>query len=233
MAGNWAGCRQSSLITRLPTIPSSSSSSSSKVSHISSCDIIISFHQTILSFNITSAFMMKAALVLASGAALVGSAYAGGVHKMKLQKIPLSEQLAHADIATHGKALYQKYGGQKFMGSRPEHHKEEMFKDTSIHPDADGHPLPVSNFLNAQCKIFLSSQRRFSLIIWQISRKSALGHHLKRLKLYSTRDHLIYGSPQQIAARSLAFSIPRMIPRSHQHTSKTVLVLKYDTALAA
>ncbi len=97
---------------------------------------------------------MKAALVLAGAAALVGSAHGSGVHKMKLQKIPLSEQLAHADIVTHGKALYQKYAGQQIMGSHQEQHKEEMFKDTSIHLDADGHLVPVSNFLNAQCKSF-------------------------------------------------------------------------------
>ena len=73
---------------------------------------------------------------------------------MKLQKIPLSEQLEHADIATRGKALYQKYADQKTMGIRPEQHAEEMFKDTSIHTDGENHPVPVSNFLNAQCKIF-------------------------------------------------------------------------------
>jgi saccharopepsin len=39
--------------------------------------------------------------------------------------------------------------GQKYMGIRPQWNKEEMFKDTSIKPDA-GHPVPVSNFLNAQ-----------------------------------------------------------------------------------
>ena len=97
---------------------------------------------------------MKGVLTLTASAALLGSAHCGGVHKTKLQKIPLSEQLEYADIATHGKALYQKYAGQKFMGIRPEQHKEEMFKDTSIHPDGDNHPVPVSNFLNAQCKIF-------------------------------------------------------------------------------
>ena len=50
------------------------------------------------------------------------------------------------DINTHVKAL-----GQKYMGIRPQSHKDEMFRDTSIHVDGDSHPVPVSNFLNAQC----------------------------------------------------------------------------------
>jgi saccharopepsin len=36
------------------------------------------------------------------------------------------------------------------MGIRPQNHKDEMFRDTSIHSDKDTHPVPVSNFLNAQ-----------------------------------------------------------------------------------
>jgi saccharopepsin len=75
----------------------------------------------------------------------------GGVHSLKLQKIPLSEQLEHADITTQAKGLYKKYAGQRFMGVRPNSHREEMFKETSIHLDQDDHPVPVSNFLNAQC----------------------------------------------------------------------------------
>lgn len=86
---------------------------------------------------------MKTAWAVATGA-LLGLVDAG-VHKMKLQKIPLSEQLEYADIATHAKAL-----GQKYMGIRPNGHREEMFRDTSIHLDKDTHPVPVSNFLNAQ-----------------------------------------------------------------------------------
>lgn len=41
------------------------------------------------------------------------------------------------------------------MGVRPEAHVEEMFRDTSIHEDNkkenETHPVPISNFLNAQC----------------------------------------------------------------------------------
>ena len=92
---------------------------------------------------------MKSRTILAA-AGLAGLAH-GGVHTMKLQKIPLSEQLEHADITTQANSLYKKYAGQKFMGVRPDSHKDEMFKDTSIHFDEDNHPVPVSNFLNAQC----------------------------------------------------------------------------------
>ncbi len=40
--------------------------------------------------------------------------------------------------------------GQKYMGVRPQAHREEMFRETSIHLDNDNHQVPVSNFLNAQ-----------------------------------------------------------------------------------
>ncbi|KAL2354332.1 putative vacuolar protease A [Cryomyces antarcticus] len=85
---------------------------------------------------------MKGAFLLAAGA-LLGSVSAG-VHKMKLKKVPLSEQLEHTTINEQMKAL-----GQKYMGIRPQGHADEMFKDTSIHLDG-GHPVPVNNFLNAQ-----------------------------------------------------------------------------------
>lgn len=94
---------------------------------------------------------MKNGLLFAA-AAFTGLANCG-VHKLKLQKVPLSEQLEHADIATHAKSLYKKYSGQKFIGIRPGAHEDEMFRDTSIHLDQD-HPVPVSNFLNAQCLFY-------------------------------------------------------------------------------
>lgn len=50
----------------------------------------------------------------------------------------------YANIQEHAKAL-----GQKYMGIKPENHAEQMFKAPYV---ADGsHPVPVSNFLNAQC----------------------------------------------------------------------------------
>ncbi|KAH8904552.1 eukaryotic aspartyl protease [Coniochaeta sp. PMI_546] len=84
---------------------------------------------------------MKGALLTA--AVLLGSAQAG-VHKMKLKKIPLSEQLETVPINHQMERL-----GQKYMGLRPNTHSEAMFQDTSVHVDAN-HPVPISNFMNAQ-----------------------------------------------------------------------------------
>ena len=107
-----------------------------------------------------SIYNMKTGLILALGA-ISGLAQAA-VHTVKLEKVPLSEQLEHADITTHAKSLYKKYSGQRFMGVRPDTHKEEMFRDTSIHLDKDDHAVPVSNFLNAQCP-YRSFPLRFTL----------------------------------------------------------------------
>ncbi|PWW74908.1 Asp-domain-containing protein [Tuber magnatum] len=85
---------------------------------------------------------MKSSIIFAAGS-LLGSALAG-VHRAPLKKIPLTEQLSHRDISTQMKAL-----GQKYMGIRPEKIGEEMFKTQEIKTDG-GHPVPVSNFLNAQ-----------------------------------------------------------------------------------
>ena len=67
---------------------------------------------------------------------------------MPLKKVPLSEQLEHANIGEHVQAL-----GQKYMGVRPQKHLEELFNkeegEYSILPEKN-HPVAVSNFLNAQ-----------------------------------------------------------------------------------
>jgi len=84
---------------------------------------------------------MKGALFAA--ALLLGSASAG-VHKMKLKKIPLSEQLEYANVEAQMKHLSQKY-----MGAKPQVQSEGSFRDTSIHHEQD-HVVPVDNFLNAQ-----------------------------------------------------------------------------------
>lgn len=102
---------------------------------------------------------MRNNLVLAASVALAGPA-ACGVHKLKLDKIPLSEQLEHADIATHAKSLYNKYSGQTAMSTPPLSHKDEMFRETSIPVSEEDHPVPVSNFLNAQCMIPCTDQNR-------------------------------------------------------------------------
>ncbi|KAK8096223.1 vacuolar protease A [Apiospora kogelbergensis] len=85
---------------------------------------------------------MKGALLTA--AALLGSADAA-VHKMKLQKIPLADQLESIPIDMQVRGL-----GQKYMGGRPESHVEAMFKDTTMHTMDKNHPVPISNFMNAQ-----------------------------------------------------------------------------------
>ncbi|GAW24584.1 hypothetical protein ANO14919_141730 [Xylariales sp. No.14919] len=85
---------------------------------------------------------MKGALL--SAAVLLGSAQAGGVHKMKLQKVPLAEQLETIPIETQIRGL-----GQKYLGARPDTHTEAVFQGGNMHIEKD-HPLPISNFMNAQ-----------------------------------------------------------------------------------
>ncbi|KAF3483782.1 uncharacterized protein GIQ15_03106 [Arthroderma uncinatum] len=86
---------------------------------------------------------MKGSLLLA-GAALLGCTSASKVHSLKLKKIPLKEQLEHADIDVQVKAL-----GQKYMGIRPGQHEQQMFKQNPIQAEA-GHNVLIDNFMNAQ-----------------------------------------------------------------------------------
>ncbi|KAJ8108925.1 hypothetical protein ONZ43_g6278 [Nemania bipapillata] len=85
---------------------------------------------------------MKGALL--GAAVLLGSAQAGGIHKMKLKKVPLAEQLETIPIETQMRGL-----GQKYLGARPETHAQAVFQGANMHIDKD-HPLPISNFMNAQ-----------------------------------------------------------------------------------
>ncbi|CAI7673770.1 unnamed protein product [Penicillium discolor] len=85
--------------------------------------------------------MMKS-FTLLTASALLGSA-AAEVHRLKLNKVPLSEQLNTHNIDAHVHNL-----GQKYMGIRPEKH-QDLFHDTSLNP-ASGHDVLVDNFLNAQ-----------------------------------------------------------------------------------
>ena len=55
----------------------------------------------------------------------------------------------HANIQEHAKAL-----GQKYMGIRPETQMEQVFKAPYV-ADGASHPVPITNFLNAQCKFLL------------------------------------------------------------------------------
>lgn len=90
---------------------------------------------------------MKTTIIAAS--ALLGSATAG-VHHMKLEKVPLEQQLASASIQEHARALSHKYS-QKFLNAET----EDIFKHTSIDAN-DRFDVPVENFLNAQCTQFPS-----------------------------------------------------------------------------
>ncbi|KAK4107415.1 vacuolar protease A precursor [Canariomyces notabilis] len=85
---------------------------------------------------------MKGALLTA--AVLLGSAQ-GAVHKLKLKKVPLAEQLESVPVETQLEHL-----GQKYMGIRPQKsHADAMFK--GMVADVQGnHPVPISNFMNAQ-----------------------------------------------------------------------------------
>ncbi len=107
---------------------------------------------------------MKGALITAA-ALLAGSAQAG-VHKLKLKKVPLAEQLVGQQFAG-GAAMshtlltlwlqetipidaQMRHLSQKYMGVRPESHTQAVFKEPSF--DTTGnHLVPVSNFMNAQC----------------------------------------------------------------------------------
>lgn len=40
--------------------------------------------------------------------------------------------------------------GQKYMGARPQSHAEAMFQSTMATADKN-HPVPITNFMNAQC----------------------------------------------------------------------------------
>ncbi|KAJ5541307.1 hypothetical protein N7494_006383, partial [Penicillium frequentans] len=93
-------------------------------------------------YHLHSLPIMKSVALL-TASVLLGSASAE-VHKLKLNKVPLSEQLNTHNIDAHVHAL-----GQKYMGIRPDRHQDMMFEETSIKPQA-GHDVLVDNFLNAQ-----------------------------------------------------------------------------------
>lgn len=54
------------------------------------------------------------------------------------ESVPLDMQMQHL--------------GQKYMGVRPSSHADAMFKDMSVQSTGN-HPVPISNFMNAQCKL--------------------------------------------------------------------------------
>ncbi|KAL3435765.1 aspartic peptidase domain-containing protein [Aspergillus tetrazonus] len=80
---------------------------------------------------------MKASLLTAS--VLLGYASAE-VHKLKLNKVPLTEQFITRNIADHASAL-----GQKYMGQFQQH----VLEDEPVNA-MRGHDVLVDNFMNAQ-----------------------------------------------------------------------------------
>ncbi|KAL4918875.1 aspartic peptidase domain-containing protein [Aspergillus aurantiobrunneus] len=80
---------------------------------------------------------MKASLLTAS--VLLGCASAE-VHKLKLNKVPLTEQFITRDIADHANAL-----GQKYMGQFQQHVLEDEPANAM-----GRHDILVDNFMNAQ-----------------------------------------------------------------------------------
>ncbi|KAJ5808342.1 vacuolar protease A [Penicillium riverlandense] len=81
-------------------------------------------------------------LALLTASALMGSA-AAGVHKLKINKVPLEEQMKTHSFDDQVRAL-----GQKYMGYRPQS-QDNIFQDTSLKGSA-GHDVLVDNFMNAQ-----------------------------------------------------------------------------------
>jgi len=98
--------------------------------------------RTLTTEPITKSTIMKGSTLIS--AALVAGTASAAIHKMKLEKVPLSDQLEGMTIEEHAQRISQKY-----MGSRPQTRMGEMFKETSIKPQK-GHPVAVDNFLNAQ-----------------------------------------------------------------------------------
>ncbi|KAL4739663.1 aspartic peptidase domain-containing protein [Aspergillus similis] len=80
---------------------------------------------------------MRASLLTAS--VLLGYASAE-VHKLKLNKVPLTEQFITRNIADHANAL-----GQKYMGQFQQH----VLEDEPVNA-MDSHDVLVDNFMNAQ-----------------------------------------------------------------------------------
>lgn len=95
---------------------------------------------------------MKHSLVLAVLAALVGPINCG-VHKLKLEKVPLTKQFGHADIVAHTTSLYNKYTDQTPVDVQPKSRNEEMSRDTSILEGRGEYPIPISNYMNSECTL--------------------------------------------------------------------------------
>ncbi|KAF2487222.1 aspartic endopeptidase Pep2 [Neohortaea acidophila] len=79
--------------------------------------------------------------------ALVAGSASAAQHRMPLKKVPLSEQLASANIAQHVEHLERKYSQQSPMQNLYKSDESEFaILPEKKHP----HVVPVDNFLNAQ-----------------------------------------------------------------------------------
>ena len=90
---------------------------------------------------------MKATTLVAATTLLGGAS--AGVHKMKLKKVPLKEQLESVGMNDMSRLLTQKY--MSYGSYDKETYVREMFAPRS------GHKVPVNNYMNAQCTILHSS----------------------------------------------------------------------------
>ncbi|EMD84649.1 hypothetical protein COCC4DRAFT_198341 [Bipolaris maydis ATCC 48331] len=86
---------------------------------------------------------MKTAILLAAA-----SSASAAVYKMPLKKVSLSEQLEHANVQTQLAGLKHKYSQQRVANLRPQSQLEAAL--TAPHITDGSHPVPVSNYLNAQ-----------------------------------------------------------------------------------
>ncbi|KAI9654592.1 MAG: Vacuolar protease A [Alyxoria varia] len=90
----------------------------------------------------TNTFIMRNTLFAVAG--VLATATSAKVHKAKLQKVPLGEQLEYANVRQHVQAL-----GQKYMGATPPSLGDSIYRAGAIHTEG-GSPVPIENFLNAQ-----------------------------------------------------------------------------------
>lgn len=129
----------------------------------------------------------------------------------------------------HARAL-----GQKYLGVKPQgNHLDEMFRDTTYRGDGN-HPVPVSNFLNAQC-MQSSYLMCFNVadVQAQTSPRSQSEPHHRSSRLSSIPAAQTSGSHPQTAAPLPATSTASTTIVHHQHTRRTARPSRSATAPAS
>lgn len=126
--------------------------------------------------------------------------------------------------------------GQKYLGARPMSRADVMFNSKAPQVK-EGHPVPVTNFMNAQCKsippLIDGITKARELITSQTSLKSPSVPRPRPSRLCWTQAAPTFGFPPNPAAASLATcTLPttRALP---QPTRRMVQILRSSTALAA